>query len=54
MMYFLHDQPHYILWPVIAFGKNETEGYWIGIGWLNLEIGICSKERRCLKQLHGV
>lgn len=39
MMYFEKNQPHCLVWPVLAFGKNETEGVWIGIGWLNLEIG---------------
>lgn len=39
MIYMEKNQPHYLVWPVLAFGKNDTEGIWIGIGWLNLEIG---------------
>jgi len=39
MMYFEKNQPHYLVWPVLAFGKDDIEGFWIGIGWLNKEIG---------------
>jgi len=43
MIYIEKNQPHYIVWPVLAFGKNDTEGFWVGIGWLNKEIGWKSK-----------
>jgi hypothetical protein len=43
-IYFEKNQPHYLIWPALAFGKNETEGFWFGLGWLNLEVGLCSKE----------
>ena len=37
MIYFETDQPHYFVWPTLAVGiDNEL---WIGIGWLNFEIG---------------
>jgi hypothetical protein len=39
MMYFEKNQPHYLVWPVLAFGKDDIQGFWIGIGWLNKEIG---------------
>lgn len=39
MIYVEKNQPHYLAWPVLAFGKSETEGFWVGIGWLNKEIG---------------
>jgi hypothetical protein len=35
--YFEADQPHVLLWPVIAVGFDEE--FWIGIGWLNFEFG---------------
>ena len=37
MIYFEHNQPHYFVWPVLALGLDDE--FWIGIGWLNLEIG---------------
>lgn len=39
MIYIERNQPHWLAWPVLALGKNDTEGFWIGIGWLNCEIG---------------
>jgi hypothetical protein len=39
MMYFEKNQPHWLVWPVLAFGRNDAEGIWVGIGWLNKEIG---------------
>lgn len=39
MVYFEKNQPHWLVWPVLAFGNNSTEGVWVGIAWLNLEIG---------------
>jgi hypothetical protein len=41
MIYVEKDQPHYLVWPVLAFGFED--GFWIGIGWLNKEIGWKSK-----------
>ena len=35
--YLEKNQPHYLLWPVLAFG-NERD-FWIGIGFLNFEFG---------------
>jgi hypothetical protein len=35
--YFERDQPHVLLWPVIAISLSDE--FWIGIGWLNLEVG---------------
>ena len=37
MIYVEKDQPHILFWPVLAIGWEED--FWIGIGWLNLEIG---------------
>ena len=37
MIYFEHNQPHYFVWPVLALGLDDE--FWIGIGWLNFEIG---------------
>jgi len=39
MFYFIKNQPHWLVWPVLAFGESESEGVWAGIGWLNMEIG---------------
>ena len=41
MIYVEKNQPHYLLWPVLAFGFEDK--FWIGIGWLNKEIGWKSK-----------
>jgi hypothetical protein len=41
--YFIPKQPHYLLWPVIAWGfKDET---WVCLGWLCFEIGWRSGEK---------
>lgn len=37
MIYFEHDQPHFLVWPALAVGIDDE--FWIGIGWLNFEIG---------------
>jgi hypothetical protein len=37
MIYFETDQPHYLVWPALAVGIDNE--FWIGIGWLNFEIG---------------
>ncbi len=37
MLYFEADQPHWLVWPALAIGIDDE--LWIGIGWLNLEIG---------------
>ena len=37
MIYFEHDQDHWLVWPVLAIGLKDE--FWIGIGWLNFEIG---------------
>lgn len=37
MIYFEHDQDHWLVWPVLAIGLKDE--FWIGIGWLNCEIG---------------
>jgi len=37
MIYFEHNQPHYLVWPVLALSLDDE--FWIGIGWLNFEIG---------------
>ena len=37
MIYFETDQPHYFVWPSLAVGIDDE--FWIGIGWLNFEIG---------------
>ena len=37
MIYFETDQPHFLVWPVIAIGLEGE--FWIGLGWLNLEVG---------------
>lgn len=42
-VYIEKNQPHYLVWPVLAFGKNDTEGFWVGIGWLNMEVGLKEK-----------
>jgi hypothetical protein len=39
MMYFERNQPHWLVWPALAFGRDDLNGFWIGIGWLNMEIG---------------
>jgi hypothetical protein len=39
MIYVEKNQPHYLVWPVLAFGEDEEMGFWVGIGWLNREIG---------------
>jgi hypothetical protein len=39
MMYFETDQPHWLVWPALAFGRDDLHGFWIGIGWLNMEVG---------------
>lgn len=44
MIYFERDQSHCLVIPTIAFGKNDKFGFWIGFGWLNLEIGWCSNK----------
>ena len=46
MMYIEMNQPHYLVWPALAFGRNDTEGFWIGIGWLNKEIGWKSAKEK--------
>lgn len=40
MIYFETNQPHCLIWPVIAVGMGPE--FWIGIGWLNFEIGYRS------------
>ena len=37
MIYFERAQPHYLVWPALAFGIGDE--FWIGICWLNLELG---------------
>ena len=37
MIYVEYDQPHYLVWPALAVGIDDE--FWIGIGWLNFEIG---------------
>jgi hypothetical protein len=37
MLYFETDQPHWLVWPALAVGIDDE--FWIGIGWLNFEIG---------------
>lgn len=37
MIYFETDQPHYLVWPALAVGIDDE--FWIGIGWLNFEVG---------------
>ena len=37
MIYFVHDQQHCLLWPVLAVGWADD--FWIGLGWLDFEIG---------------
>ena len=37
MFYLETNQPHYLVWPALAVGIDEE--FWIGIGWLNFEIG---------------
>jgi hypothetical protein len=39
MMYFERNQPHCLVWPALGFGRDDLHGFWIGIGWLNMEIG---------------
>jgi hypothetical protein len=39
MMYFERNQPHYLVWPALGFGRDDLHGFWIGIGWLNMEVG---------------
>ena len=36
-LYVEWDQPHVILWPVIAVGMGSE--FWVGICWLNFEFG---------------
>lgn len=38
MFYFEFNQPQFFIWPALAVGI-DTE-LWIGIGWLNVEVGI--------------
>ena len=38
MFYFEPNQPHFFVWPALAVGIDSE--LWIGIGWLNVEIGI--------------
>jgi hypothetical protein len=40
--YFLKNQPHILLWPVLAIGFEGE--FWIGLGWINCEIGWHSGE----------
>jgi hypothetical protein len=44
MIYFEKSQPHFFLWPALAFGRDEIYGLWVGIGWLNVEIGWREKK----------
>jgi hypothetical protein len=37
MFYFETNQPHYLVWPVLALGLDDE--FWIGLCWLNFEIG---------------
>jgi hypothetical protein len=37
MIYFETNQPHSLVWPVLALSLDDE--FWIGIGWLNFEIG---------------
>jgi hypothetical protein len=37
MIYFEHDQPHYLVWPALAVSIGDE--LWIGLCWLNFEIG---------------
>jgi hypothetical protein len=37
LIYVEYDQPHYLVWPALAVGIDDE--FWIGIGWLNFEIG---------------
>lgn len=37
MIYFETNQPHFVVWPYLAVGIDEE--LWIGIGWINFEIG---------------
>jgi hypothetical protein len=37
MIYFETNQPHFVVWPYLAIGIDEE--LWVGIGWLNFEIG---------------
>jgi hypothetical protein len=39
MIYVETNQPHFLVWPALAFGKNDAGNFWIGICWLNKEIG---------------
>ncbi len=36
-IYVERNQPHIAVWPYLAIGLGEE--FWIGLGWLNLEIG---------------
>lgn len=38
-LYIEKDKPHCLVWPALAFGWEEV--FWIGIGWFNMEIGLC-------------
>ena len=31
------NQPHILVWPVIAISRSDE--FWVGIGWLNFELG---------------
>lgn len=37
MIYFECDQDHCLVWPVLAVSVRGE--FWIGLGWLNFEIG---------------
>ena len=37
MFYLETNQPHYFVFPALAVGLDDE--FWIGIGWLNFEIG---------------
>jgi hypothetical protein len=37
MFYLETNQPHYFVWPALAVGIDDE--LWIGLGWLNFEIG---------------
>lgn len=37
MIYFETNQPHFVVWPYLAIGIDKE--LWVGIGWLNFEIG---------------
>lgn len=37
MIYLETDKEHYFVWPALAVSLGDE--FWIGIGWLNFEIG---------------